>query len=280
MSLLLVMAAAIAVRADPPTMTFAEARTMTPAQLGDALLAPGHPVVVAAEVGQRAPMPPPPPGAFYQMPITLVMAGKVSEEAGFCERLVAHVLLAPSIFREITAPLSPPVSVTMERTYSWRANAKDATECASVRKPYFSVSEMDAPRSFALIRQLVSLQARARSHRALRLRVSIDDQSVEMTREFARRNKDPDLQPSKEELTAITSGRVALAKLPLDAIAYIHPRSLSYHDLIERAERLDSRGAPRELASLFAGGEWTVDMALENGRIVVMRVLRRVPAPF
>jgi len=63
MSLVLVLAATIALRADPPAMTFAEARAMTPAQLADAVLAPGHPVVVAAEVGRHAPMPPPPPGA-------------------------------------------------------------------------------------------------------------------------------------------------------------------------------------------------------------------------
>jgi len=63
MSLVLVLAATIALRADPPAITFAEARAMTPAQLADAMLAPGHPVVVAAEVGRHAPMPPPPPGA-------------------------------------------------------------------------------------------------------------------------------------------------------------------------------------------------------------------------
>jgi len=280
MSLVLVLAATIALRTDPPSITFAEARAMTPAQLADAVLAPGHPVVVAAEVGRHAPMPPPPPGASYQMPVTLVMAGDVSTAAGFCERSVAHVLLAPSIFRGIAAPLSPPLSLTIERTYSWRADARDRGECATVRKPYFSVSETDASPSFALIRQLATLQARARSHRSLPVRISIDDQSARMAQDFARINTDPDLRPSKEEMTVITSGRVALAKLPLDAIAYIHPNSLSYQGLVEPAERRDSRGTPRALATLLAGGEWTVDMALENGRIVVMRIMRRVPAPF
>lgn len=279
MPLLWIMAAAIALRTDPPAMTFAESRAMTPAQLGDALLAPGHPVVVAADVGLRAPMPPPPPGAPYQMPITLVMAGEASQEAGFCERVVAHVLLAPSVFKGGRAPLSPPVSVTTERTYSRLAENRNPTECATEQKPYFSVSETDAPRSFALIRQLVALQARAKSHRRLPLQVSIDDQSALMARDFARNNKDPDLRPSKEEMTAITSGRVALAKLPLDAIAYIQPNSLSYRGLIEPAERVNSQGVPRALATMFAGGEWTVDMALEDGRIVVMRILRQIPPP-
>lgn len=279
MSLVLVLAATIALRADPPALTFAEARAMTPAQLADAVLAPGHPVVVAAEVGQHAPMPPPPPGRPYRMPITLVMAGEVSPEAGFCERLVAHVLLAPAIRDETMAPLPPPVSLTTERRYSWRADVRDTSECATVRKPYFSVRDTDASRSFALIRQLARLQKRARACRSLPLRISIDDQSAEMTRAFARINTDPDLRPSEADMTAITSGRVALAKLPLDAIAHIDPDSPSHHGLIEPADRVDSRGAPRTLASLFAGGEWSVDMALESGRIVVLRILRRIPPP-
>lgn len=58
---LIMLAATIDIRRDAPPVTLEQARSMSPADLGDALLKAGHSPIVKSVVGPEGMLPPPPP---------------------------------------------------------------------------------------------------------------------------------------------------------------------------------------------------------------------------
>ena len=280
MPVLWLMATTMALRADAPAITLAQASAMSPAQLGDALLAPGHPAITEAEVGVQGMMPPPPPGALLQSPIELVSAAEPSKEAGFCERSVAHILLAPVRFTGGEAPAARPVQVDTEQTYSWRVKAGERTGCSVHSASYFSVQGSGKQQAFALIRALANLQAQAKGGRRIEAELTVDDREAQRWREFARTNTDPGSQPTPKQLTAFTDGRTALSALPIGDIGSIAFGRQSWHEPLRKADLIGNDGVKRNLVTVFAGGVWTIDMALDGNKISVIRIVREMPPPF
>ncbi|WP_420138161.1 hypothetical protein [Sphingomonas sp.] len=280
MPALWLLAAAWSLRADAPALTLAQASAMPTAQLGDALLAAGHPKIVGARVGVQGMAPPPPPNTPFQSPIELIAEGAESNEPGFCERSVAHILLAPVIFAGTQAPPARPVHLETEQTYRWRTKSNDGSSCAGVGKRYFSVDRTDKPQAFALIRALAGLQSRLKDGREIKAKVRIDDREAIQNQEFARTNKDPRIQPSPAEMTPIVDGRVALMALPLGQISSITLNLQGWHRPFEDKDLIGAGGVRRAVASLFAGREWSVDLVLDQGNIVLVHITHEVPPPF
>lgn len=280
MPALWLLAAAWALRADAPALTLPQARAMSPAQLGDALLAEGHPKIIGAQVGVQGMAPPPPPNTPFQSPIALIAEGAESNVPGFCERTVAHILLAPVIFTGTQAPPASPVHLDTEPMYRWRTTSKDGSSCEGVETHYFRVDPTDRQQAFALIRALADLQSRVKKGRSIKTNVRIDDRQAIQNQEFARTNTDPRIQPGPAELTPIVDGKVALMALPLADISSITLNLQSWLGGLEDKDIIGADGQRRAVASLFAGGEWSVDLVLDHDNIVLVHIIHEVPPPF
>ncbi|WP_445190940.1 hypothetical protein ACT009_09990 [Sphingomonas sp. Tas61C01] len=279
MSVLLFLAAAIALRSDAPQLTLAQAKAMTPAELSDALLAPGHPLIVDARVGLQGMVPPPPPGQPFQSPIELTVAGSDSSQSGFCERTIVKILLAPVIYVGHEAPAAAPVKLDTTQTYSWMYNSGERAGCRAPHKQYFSI-EQDERRTFDLIRSLAAIQARARSGKHIDVVASIDDLEARQWREWAKTNDYFRGRVRAGKLPEITSAKAALAQFPLGDISYVAEGQRSWRNLLSETDLVATNGKKREVVTLFAGGSWSAEMALEHGTIKVIRISREIPPPF
>ena len=279
MTALFLLAAVMALRADAPALTLAEAKAMSAAKLGDALLARGHPEIVEARVGTQGMMPPPPPGQPFQSPIELTTAGSASSRSGFCERTVVKILLAPVVYVGYEAPAAPPVRLTTEQTYSWKYDSGARAGCNASDKQYFQVDEHDEARAFHLVRSLAAVQRLARAGRRTGVEWSIDDREARRRREWANTDGSFRKRMITGEMAEITDPAVAMARLPLGDISSVS-RQRSWVRSLTNADLTTKGGKRREAASIFAGGVWSVETVLEQGRVAVIRMVREMPPPF
>jgi hypothetical protein len=253
---------------------------MSPNALGDALLTPGHPTILETRVGVQGMMPPPPPDTPFQSPIDLVVKPEVSSEQGFCERSVAHVLLAPVVFSLGKDLAARPVQISTEQTYSWIVNSGEGAECDAHYRRYFSLQKGYERQVLTLVRSLAELQARVKAGRRIAPKITVDDREAPKWRKFAQTNKDPRIQPTAEDMTPLTDGKVALSSISIGNISSVEFGRQSWHAPLKDKDLTGKGGAARDHAALFASGEWTLDVALDGSRIALIRMVRETPPPF
>jgi hypothetical protein len=274
---LLLMIATVDVRQDGPAITLEQAKTMTPAELGDALLAPNHPPIVEASVGPIGMMPPPPPESPIQSEIRLYTAAQPSSEKGFCEKIQATVLLDPVTRINGTLPPARAVRLVKTKLYRWAAKGPKPSICEGKHYDFFETGANTATLSFKVIRLLAALQEK----RGGGVTLSIDDEYARSNRAYlSRRPSDRDKFP-KASITQITNGRAALAQFPIPSISSINEYSESWpSDLLRQKDITNVDGTKIEAVSLFAGGLWSVGIVLSNDKITVARFVREIPPPF
>ena len=277
--LLLMTLAAIALRQDGPALTPAQGRALRPSALADALLAPGHPPVVEVVVGPEGQMPPP-PGMASGTPIRLFSAAGPSSHAGFCEKTVANVSLAAVMPQDRDRLPARPEALSITRLYRWEGKPGRRSTCEGRHYAFFSPDPDKVERLLAVVRLLAEAQRSARAGRALRFAVSVTDEKALANRDFAGRNTDPTTQPTGDDMTPITDGRAALTMVPLPYISWIGAGKSAGGNPLTRADLVGAGGRRLEAVGLFAGGDWTVGIALDGDRIVAIRMRRAIPAPF
>jgi hypothetical protein len=184
------------------------------------------------------------------------------------------------VFTEGKAPAARPVQITNELTYSWLVTSGERGGCSAPYKQFFSVEPGAERQAFALVRALANLHDRAKAGLRIDTEVIVEDREAPRRREFARTNTDPRVQPTSEEMTPITDAGVALAAIPIGDIASVVFGRQLRRDWFKGEELVGRIGAKRELATVFAGGEWTIDMVVEGHRIAAIRIIREVPPPF
>ena len=269
------LAAAMILRTDPPSLTPAQATAMPPAQLGDAVLAAGHPKIVEARIGIQGFVPMPQRGAPMQTPIMLLAAAHASRKSGFCEQDIAHILLAPVINAGSETAAAAPVAIHTETTYRWIADRDHRTACVNPEDPYFSVTMENRQRAFTLIRSLADLQTGLGSGRKSGFQVTINDRLAVQLRDFASTNPDPRTRPTIEQTTPIVDPETALRSVPLDSIRSIIFDQRSWND----PDPTGTDKRKRTIVSLFAGGEWAVDIAFAGAAIKAIAIVREIPPP-
>lgn len=274
---LLLMIATVDVRQNGPAITLEQAKTMTPAELGDALLAPNHPPIVEASVGPIGMMPPPPPESPIQSEIRLYTAAQPSSEKGFCEKIQATILLNPVTRINGTLPPAQAAQVTKTKLYRWAANGTTSTSCEGKHYEFFEAQPDNAQRSFEVIRLLVALQQKHGSGATL----SIDDEYARSNRAYLSRRPSDRANFPKEATTSIMNGRAALAQFPITSISRIDTYSESWpSDLLNRRDLTEVNGTKPEAVRLFAGGLWSAGMVLSSDKILIARFVREIPPPF
>ncbi|HEV2530297.1 hypothetical protein [Phenylobacterium sp.] len=276
MSLLVALAvAAIQLRPDPPPLSLAQARGLTPAGLADLLLAPGHPRVVEALVGQDGMQPPPPPG---QGAVTLYTEARPSDRPGFCERIVAYVQLkATATTAGGGASDFTPANIAWRAAYRWAGAKPTAQACDAPRSDFFSPEPAEPDRALATVRLLASAQARSERPGALPFEVSVDDREAPQMQTFARAH--PEV-PSRYTMKTITDGKAALRGLPLGQVRGVFRPEQGRRDLLTPSDLADIERGRLAAQSLFVSSDWTATLLLDGDRIVRIRLRREIPPPF
>ncbi|WP_137897226.1 hypothetical protein [Sphingomonas sp. 2SG] len=274
---LLLMIATVDVRQNGPAITLEQAKTMTPAELGDALLAPNHPPIVEASVGPIGIMPPPPPESPIVSEIRLYTAARPSDEADFCEKTRVTVKLSPVTRMNGTLPPARAAEVYTKELYRWAIKDAAASRCDGKSYDFFEAEADTARRSFKVIRLLAALQQK----RGIGAKLSIDDEYARSNRAYVSRRPSDRGKFPKASTTQITNGRTALAQFPITSISSINAYSESWpSDLLRQKDIRNVDGTKLEAISLFAGGLWSAGIVLSSNKITVARFVREIPPPF
>ena len=107
------------------------------------------------------------------------------------------------------------------------------------------------------------------------MHVTINDRLAVQLRDFASTNPDPRTRPTIEQMTPIIDPGTALRSVPLNGISFITFDRRSWDD--PGPTGTDKR--KRTIVSLFAGGEWAVDIALAGAAIKEIAIVREIPPP-
>jgi hypothetical protein len=273
MSLLVALvAAAIQLRPDAPSLTLVQARSLAPSALADLLLAPGHPEVVEAVVGSENMQPPPPPGYGA---VTFYTRARPSPRPDFCERIVAYVDLKANA-AGAAAPSFTADRMTWRTAYRWMGRSRGAHACEGPRSDFFSPEPSETDRALAVIRLLAAAGARAEDSRALPFEVSIDDREGPKMQAFARANG----IAGARGLETITDARAALARLPIDKVLMVERPDRGRRDLLTASDLADIDSHRLQAETVFLGYDWTATLLLAGDRIVRLRLRREMPPPF
>jgi hypothetical protein len=81
-------------------------------------------------------------------------------------------------------------------------------------------------------------------------------------------------------LQIITDAKKALALLPIDTVTFAGPSSTASPDILHASDLTDTKNRSPQGTTVFLGGDWTVGLAIVDGRIVWMRLMREIPPPF
>jgi len=265
-------------RVGGPAITVEEARRLRPEALGEILLAASHLPVTEAEVGTGAGEPPPPPGMPVSTRIRLYLQPVRSSERGFCERQVATVYLKPVDYLSYRKlPASTPDRLSTDVIYRW-AEGKNPAVCPARSKIFFNPGELGKQPALSAVRALAKAVNYARHHRHLPFTISLNDEEGP---EFLKWEKSqPKLGPIPER-KVFSDPREALTALQPDAVlAVSQPYGADLTALVGRDRATAGSTTDRQIATLFVNGDWTVGLALRKGRITIMQLTRRIPAPF
>lgn len=273
---LIMLAAAIDIRRDAPPVTLEQASSMSPADLGDALLMAGHSPIVDSVVGPEGMLPPPPPELPEESRITLFSAAIPAQQPGFCEKTMAVVKLEPVLRSRGKLPPSRPKSVLLTNLYRMAVHKNGESQCEAKSYEFFELDEKLADRTFAILRLLNSL----RMNGDRKVIVSIDDQEARGMRDYVRKNPSQAKGIKKEYTTPITNGRVAIENFPISSISYIRNYVKAWDDTLSASDLKDKKGHDLEAISLFAGGTWNAGIVLDGGRIEKVRFKKAIPPPF
>lgn len=262
LALLLAADGPVALRPDRPTLTQPQAAAMSPAALADALLAPGHPPITERVMLPGTFVPPPPPPFRAPLDVRLIAAATFDAPSGFCLK---------RSWRVSGTPEGRPTALAPEPTLYRLPPATGG--CEAEHRSFFGVAAADRPRAFTVVHLLAAL---AHNPGRVDFPVGIDDQEGRAMAAYCHG------RPAfcNFPVTVITSGRRALADLPVQAIAYVCRHSLLGADLLSPADLTGPDGQPRESWQVFVGGEYTVQLALDGDRIVAMKLRRSIPPPF
>ncbi|RZM12015.1 MAG: hypothetical protein EOP68_02155 [Sphingomonas sp.] len=277
MLVLAMLAATIEVRRDGPPLTPEQARAMTPAALGDALLASPHPPIVEAVVGPEGVLPPPPPDMPETTEIKLFAAVVPASQPGFCEKTRMVVALAPVMRRDGNLPPARAQTVSSTKLYRLAERNADGIECEAERHAFFAVDPKLGDRTFSVIRLLDTLKIAYNS----KVQITIDDRGARELRDLARRHPDEMRNVPEEAITPIVSGGSAMAKFPISSINMIGPYAAAWHgDLLTKTDLKAVKDHGWEAYQIFAGGEWDTGVIVDGDRIVTVRFVRAIPPPF
>ena len=277
LTVLLMVTAPIEVRRDGPPLSLERARQMSAAQLGDTVLAPGHPAIVEASVGPEGMGPPPFPGTPVASEIRLYTAGHLMAGSGFCRKNKVTVTLRPVLLQGGQLPPAPAETASSTALYRWAERTNRAIKCEAGHHDFFQLDHTLADRSFAVIRLL----DRSRRGADRRLQVTIDDQAARSMRDYVNKHRSEARGLPKEAITPIVNGRVALRKFPISSITMIRPFAKAWDaNLLTVADLHDATGRALEAVTIFAGGEWLAGIVLDGDRITTIRFIKAIPPPF
>ncbi len=275
--LLIMMATTIEVRRDGPALSLDHAQESTPAQLGDALLAPGHPPIVEASVGPEGIMPATAPGMPVTSEIRLYTAAEAAPTPGFCRKTKITVTLEPVMPDGRRLPPARAATASSTALYRWAARSNDATGCEADHSAFFALDPALADRSFAVIRLL----ARLRDSAVHRIPVTIDDQEGRSMREYFREHPSEARDMPEDVTTPIVDARTALRMFPISSITTIVPYERAWpRDILKPSDLRGGKDRPLEAITMFAGGAWHAAIVLDGDRITTVRFVRAIPPPF
>jgi hypothetical protein len=278
---LLALAALVQLRPDARALTPAQARAMSPAELGDALLAAGHPAVVEAVVGSGIMEAPTPPGQPLVTPVKLFLAARPGELRGFCEKMMVTILLAPTArgAAENVAPARP-ASLSTSLRYRWADPGRQApSRCEAPANSFFSPEPSKAERRFKLVRLLAKAREDAVRGRDLPFEIEVVDDLGREMQDFARRHPDQAAHIRPDMMKTFASGRAALAALPIGEIREIQDVFFAGISPLSASDLIDPPGRRREHVGLFLG-DWSAGVVLDGDRIVRISLQRAIPPPF
>lgn len=264
--MLLALLAAVALRVGPVPVTPDEARQLPPDALADRLLAPGHPPamekVVGPDRGEPPPPPPPPPGMPPEPTrVRLYLrAAPAAAASDFCEQVIVTL--------ELKADGHPVDGSTNDTAYRWRDTGRPGG-CDASRSEFFRPPADHTAQALQAVRQLAPARSRAASGGRLGFELVLDDQEGRWMRNYERVHPD-----GKPPFPVLTDARKALAGLAVDEIGYAGPiDSLG-------GKALDGFAGGPESAGFFIRSDWTVGIAWARDRVLRVRMVRAIPAPF
>ncbi len=268
--------AAFEVRKNGPGVSIYDAYKMSPEQLAEALLKPGHPAIDAAMVNRMVLLPPPPPGAPHINVIRLYATAKPSPEAGFCERKVAAVYLNPVVPIDRLIPPAAANHVEVETVYQWRGSKQD--KCSGGIESYFDPTySLVNEQAFEVIRMFHNLQEQLIEYGSSVTEISVIDTAAGEWRRSAKDNGDHDMK--NDDLTTLTDPKKAVVLFPLKQVGWVADGTRAAGSLLTPGDmELIAGGAGR--AFYLSAGVWSASLITKNSNILVARISRAIPAPF
>ncbi len=272
------LAAAIRIRQDGPSVTPEMAKTLSPQALGDLLLAPGHTPVTEKVVGPVGMEPPAPPGVRVSTRVKLYLRPSESKQPGFCQRTVAIIYLKPADrLQDGRLAESGPNSLSKEVAYRWVGEGSDASACEAPKHQFFIPQSGQVQHALDVVRLLALASQAAKKSRPLPFLLSVEDKLGPVMLAF--QHEHPKLPPLPA-MKIITDPRKALASLPISQVTFAGPASTASPNIILPSDLNDQKRGPLQAMTIFLGGDWVVGLVLSHSRIVRMRMLRHIPAPF
>ncbi len=272
------LAAAIRIRQNGPSVTPEMAKILSPQALGDLLLGPGHTPVTEVVVGPEGMEPPLPPGKPVATRVKLYLQPSESKRSGFCQRTVATIYLKPvDRLQDGRLPGSGPNSLSTEVAYRWVGEVSDASACEAPKHQFFIPQPGQVQHALDVVRLLALASQAAKKSRPLPFLFSVEDKLG--PKMLAYQHEHPGLPPLPA-MKIFTDPRKALASLPISQVTFAGPASTAYPNIILPSDLNDEKRGPLQAMTIFLGGDWVVGLVLSHGRIVRMRMLRQVPAPF
>lgn len=270
--------AIIYLRKSGPSITPGQAKELSPQELGEVLLAPGHPIVSEAVVGREGMEPPPPPGMPVVTRVKLYLQPIRSGEPGFCQRTIATIYLEPvERLADGRLPASRPDSLSTEVAYRWIGDAGDTAACEAPRYQFFSPRPDEVEQALEAVRLLASANEAAKNALPLSFTLSVRD---EMGPELlAAHLNNPEIFPDID-VEIITDPIEALASLPIDSVTFAGPAARASPNVLSESDITNVEGGSLEPVTLFLGGVWTVGLVIDDFQVAVIRLLRRIPPPF
>lgn len=260
-------------------MSPAQAQSLSPEALGKALLLNADVPVVEATVGPQGMEPPPPPGPPVPTRIKLYLRPTPSAQTGFCQQRIATLFLKP------TKPVSDGTSpgwvagdLSSDVAYRWSPkSARGASGCSAPRTAFFTPRPAKVEQALQVVRLLASASYAARHKRKLGFPIFVEDQLGPEMLKYQLAHPALDPIPS---FKIISDAREALAALPIETITFVGPASSAFPDILKASDLETSDDHSMEPMTVFLGGEWTVGLLLERGRITRLRLRRAIPPPF
>lgn len=209
--------------------------------------------------------------------IRLYTAAEHIAGSGFCRKTRVTVFLQPVLRNGRQLPPARAETVSSTALYRWAERTNGAVKCEAGRYDFFELDPALGDRSFAVIRLLGSL----RQSEIRRITVTIDDQEARSMRDYVNKHPSEARGMPREAITPIVDARIALRMFPISSITMIGPYSKAWNrDVLNETDLQDRKGRPLEAIAAFAGGEWSAGIVLEGSRIITIRFVRAIPAPF